>query len=237
MLSREALCTRVGGGVNEAVGVYIAGPGRAFKISTTAIDDMFDGMTEEQLYQIQAETRVDSDENRLLIHLPTQTLVYYSRASAAVKEPVWAIFASGIEFDQAYLPRSAILAYGQWIVGDKNGRIGVYDDAVSTQFGAVAGWQFDTLLLYNESKWAILGEIELVGSPGRNSNIFFSCTIDGETWGQETQINGGSTGQRDTRMVLRPRRRFSNWMGLRFRGADEGTSSFNRLEADIEALG
>lgn len=172
----------------------------------------------------------------MLIHLPNQTLCYYVNASKTLGHPVWIFLASGIQYDEAYLPRNAVRAYGKWIVGDKNGRIGYYDYGVSTQFGDIAGYRFDTVLLYNDAQWAILGDIELIGTPGRNSNIFFSCTTDGITWGQETQIYGGSTGYRDTRMVCRPRRRFSNWMGLRFRGADEGTSSFARLEADIEAL-
>lgn len=227
----------VGGGLNEAVGVYFAGAGTALKVSTTIIDDLLAELTDDELYHIQVEARADSDEQRLIIHLPTMSLCHYVNASKLHKEPVWAILASGIEFDQPYLPRSAIRAYGQWIVGDKNGRIGQYDFGVSTQFGDTTGWRFDTQLLYNGSAWAILGDLELVGTPGRNSDIFFSCTTDGVTWGQETQIYGGTTGQRNTRMVTRPRRRFSNWMGLRFRGADDGTSSFARLEVDVEALG
>ncbi len=226
----------VGGGVNEAVGVHFAGQGIAIKVSSTAIDDILELLTEEELYNISCESRIDSDEQRLIIHLPGISLCYYVNASKTVGKPVWAYLASGIEFDQPYLPRNAVRVGAEWIVGDKNGRIGKYDDAVSTQFGDVAGAQWDTLLLYNDAAWAILGDLELVGTPGRNSQIFFSCTTDGVTWGQETQINGGSTGQRDIRMVTRPRRRFSNWMGLRFRVADDGTSSFARLQCDVEAL-
>ncbi len=227
----------VGGGINEAVGVYFAGPGTALKVSTEIIDDFLAELTDAELYEMSVESRTDSDEQRLIIHLPTKTLVYYVTASRAAKEPVWSILNSGIMFDDAYLPRNAVRAYGQWMVGDSAGRLGNLSYSVSTQYGAVAGYQFDTKLLYNDSAWAILGELELIGTPGRNSNIFFSCTTDGRTWGLETQILGGTTGQRNTRMTTRPRRRFSNWMGLRFRGADEGTSSFARLEADIEALG
>jgi len=227
----------VGGGINEGVGVYFAGPGTALKVSTEIIDDMLAELTEAELYDLSVESRTDADEQRLIIHLPTKSLCYYVNASQAAKEPVWTILSSGILFDSPYLPRNPVLAYGKWIVGDSAGRLGSYSYAVSTQWDGVAGWQFDTKMLYNDSAWAILGDLELVGTPGRNSDIFFSCTTDGTTWGQETQIYGGTNGQRDTRMVIRPRRRFSNWMGLRFRGADEGTSSFARLEADIEALG
>jgi hypothetical protein len=226
----------VGGGLNEAVGVYLRGVGVANKISTTAIDDMLSELSEEQLYQVVAESRIDSDEQRLIVHLPTKSLCYYVNASKAAQEPVWTILASGIQFENPYLPRNAVFAYGKFMAGDKNGRLGNFDPSVSTLFGDTTGYQFDTKLLYNGSAWAILGELELIGTPGRNSSVFFSCTTDGVTWGLETQIYGGTTGQTNTRMVIRPRRRFSNWMGLRFRGADDGGSSFARLEADIEAL-
>lgn len=226
----------VGGGVNERVGVYLAGSGTAIKISTTAIDDMLAELTEAELYQLVAESRVDSDEQRLIVHLPSQSVCYYVNASKSAQEPVWTILASGIQFDEAYLPRNAVLAYNKWIVGDKNGRIGYYDFGVSSLFGDTTGYRFDTKLLYNDSAWAIIGEIELVGTPGRNSSVFFSFTTDGMNYSTERQIYGGTTGQTNTRMVARPRQRFSNWMGCRFRGADDGMSSFTRLEADIEAL-
>lgn len=226
----------VGGGVNEAVGVYLRGAGTAIKISSTAIDDMLSELSEDELYQVVCDSRIDSDEQRLIVHLPTKSVCYYVNASKSAQEPVWTILASGIQFDQPYLPHNPVFAYGKYMAGDKNGRLGNYDPSISTLFGDTTGWRFDTKLLYNDSAWAILGDIELVGTPGRNSQIFFSCTTDGYLWGLETQINGGTTGQSQTRMVTRPRRRFSNWMGLRFRGADDGMSSFTRLEADIEAL-
>lgn len=226
----------VGSGINEAVGVYLRGPGVAIKISTTQVDDLLAQLSEDELYHIVAESRIDSDEQRLIIRLPTMSLCYFVNASSALKEPVWTYLASGIQFDQPYLPHNPVLAYGKYVVGDKDGRLGFYDNSVSTLFGDTTGYQFDTQLLYNDSAWAILGELELIGTPGRNSTIFFSFTTDGRTWSTERQIGGGTTGQLNTRMVARPRHRFSNWMGCRFRGADEGMSSFARLEADIEAL-
>lgn len=226
----------VGGGENEAIGVYLAGAGQARKISSGDIDDELAALSDADLAALSVETLIDKDEQRLFIHLPQKTLVYYLNASVLAKEPVWAIRTSGIQMEDAYLPRGAVWVYGQWIVGDKNGRIGRIDSGVSTQFGDIAGWQFDTKLLYNESAKAILGEIELIGTPGRGGRIFFSSTTDGRTWSMERSISAGVIGQRDKRMQWRPGRRFSNWLGLRFRGADEGTGSFARLEADIEPL-
>ena len=226
----------VGGGRNEAVGVYLAGPGQAAKISTQEIDELLASLSEDELYQINAEARIDKDEQRLLVHLPTTTCVFYVNASAAAGEKVWAYVNSGLQFEDPYGPRNAVWCYSRWVVGDENGRIGQIDYSVSTLFGEVAGWRFDTKLLYNGGAYAILGAVELVGNVGRGGRIFFSSTVDGRTWSLEQSISGGAIGQRAQRLQWRPGRRFQQWMGLRFRGADDGTDSFARLEADIEAL-
>ncbi len=226
----------VGGGKNESIAVYIVGAGQAGKISSSEIDDELSALTEEELYNITCDVRIDKDEQRLYIHLPSRTLVFYVEASKQSGEKVWSYLASGIQMDEPYAPRNFVWAYGKWICGDAQGRIGYLDYSVSTQFGEVAGWEFDTKLLYNGGSYAILGSIELIGTPGNGGQIFFSSTSDGRTWSQELIISGGAPGQRDYRMQWRPERRFQQWLGLRFRGADSGTNSFARLEADIEGL-
>lgn len=226
----------VGGGKNEAVGVYLAGAGQAGKISTQEIDELLAGLSEEDLYEINVEARIDKDEQRLLIHLPTTTCVFYVNVSNAAGEKVWTYANSGIQFDEPYGPRNAVWCYSGWVVGDASGRVGRIDYSLSTQFGEIAGWRFDTKLLYNGGAYGILGAVELIGNVGRGGEIFFSSTVDGRTWSQEQMISGGAIGRRAQRLQWRPGRRFQQWMGLRFRGADDGTDSFARLEADIEAL-
>lgn len=226
----------VGGGKNEAVGVYLAGPGQAAKLSTQEIDELLALLSEDELYAINCEARIDKDEQRLLVHLPTTTCVFYVNASTAAGEKVWTYLNSGVQFENPYGPRNAVWCYSKWIVADAEGRIGYLDYSLSTQFGEIAGYRFDTKLLYNGGAYAILGSVELVGNVGRGGKIFFSSTVDGRTWSQEQAISGGAIGQRAQRLQWRPGRRFQQWMGLRFRGADAGTDSFARLEADIEML-
>ncbi|GLT02205.1 hypothetical protein GCM10007897_36100 [Sphingobium jiangsuense] len=232
----------VGSARNEALGVYIAGNGDAAKISTRFVDDELAKLTDEQAAAIECESRVDADEQRFLVHLPDKTLVYYASASAQTKSRVWAILASGVKADQPYRGRRGVFANGKLFVGDDAGNIGYIDGTTALHFGEVAGWRIDTALLYNEAGRGIINAVELTGLSGRaplNSEprTFLSYTIDGTTWSQERAISVGRAGERAVRMQWRPNVRFSQWIGLRFRGADEGRAAFARLDAAIQPLG
>lgn len=231
----------IGSGRNEALSVYLAGSGRALSISTPEIDAELAALTVAQQADIECDVIVSDDEQRLLIHLPTKTLVYYAQASAANESPVWAIRASGILADEVYAVRHFTLAEGKWLAGTQGGVVGYLSQAVETHFGATTGWQFDTTYLYNASKGCIVKTLELVGNPGtvpmgQTPTCFASITRDGRTWSQERAIPQGTFGQRNKRIQWRPGWKFENYAGLRFRGANTAIASWARLEAEIEPL-
>jgi hypothetical protein len=206
-----------------APAVYILEGGDAPKISTRAIDDELAKVID--LSTITMESRVSRDERRLLIHLPTKTLVYCANASRISGQAVWYILRSGLGMDQPYRLRNAVFCYGKWIVGDyQSAKLGVLSDGLDTQYGDPVGWQFDTMLTYNEGKGAILHDAELVGLPGRqpsagDASVFMSMTNDGETFSMERACSQGRRGDRARRIQWRPHRRFRLYMGIRFRGS------------------
>ena len=231
----------IGGDVNEGVSVYLAGAGQAIPISTPEIDMELGRLTEEQLAAIEVESRRDRDEERLLIHLPSVTLVWLANASKVSGEQIWHRLAAGTGGDQPYLNRHATLLNDRWWVGNPAGQLGYLDYGVETQFGAVAGWEFQTAFVYNESRGAIFKSTELVGLPGRapfgvDATCFFAYTLDGQTWSEERANPMGQRGERNIRMQWRPMFRMSNYAGFRFRGANTSMAAWARLEADIEAL-
>lgn len=231
----------VGSARNEALGVYVAGPGDATKISTRRIDALIAALGEQQAAEIVMESRSDEDEQRLLIHLPTQTLVFYASASKAAGRNIWGILASGVMADDPYRGRNCVLTNGLWLVGDALGKIGYINNNVQTHFGEIAGWRFDTALLFNDNGRGLVSSAELSGLPGRapigvDPRVFFSYTLDGVTWSQEYVISTGGAGQRAKRMQWRRPFRFDRWAGMRFRGADGGMAGFARLDIDVEAL-
>jgi hypothetical protein len=231
----------VGGGRNEQIGVYLAGAGRATKISSDEVDRRLAELTDAQQALIEVEALVQNDESQLWVHLPTQTLVYSFEASKQTQQPVWHVLASGANGDQAYVGRHLALSHGKWQVGSPAGQIGYLDQTVASQFNQVAGWKFETGFLYNASKGGIIQSLELVGLPGQApfgtlSTAFLSMTRDGVTYSQRYAISTGGFGERSQRVQWRPRVRFSNYIGLRFQGANAAQVAWARLEADVEPL-
>lgn len=231
----------VGSAKGEALGVYIAGSGDAAKLSNRFVDAELAKLTDAQAAAIECEARVDADEQRFLIHLPDKTLIYYATASQQSQGKVWSICASGIDADKAYRGRNAVLANGRQFVGDRAGNVGYIDDTTARHFGEVAGRRMDTALIYNDAGRGIINSLELNGLPGRaptnaDPRIFLSFTTDGVNWSQERAIPTGRAGERAMRLQWRPNIRFNQWIGMRFREADDGMATFARLDANIQGL-
>lgn len=228
----------IGGGRGEAVGVYVAGQGSATRISPRVIDDELAKVSDPT--QIVLESRTYRAERRLLIHLPDKTLVFLTNVSKTLEQPAWYVAQSGR--GNPYRLRNAVMVGGRWFVGDtQSNAIGVLDETVSTHFGDKAEWQFTAGLIYNEARGGIVNTLELIGLPGRaplgeEPQAFLSMTRDGETWTEERPCSLGKRGERNTRIQWRPRARFANQLGLRFRGYNDAMPGFAALEAGITPL-
>lgn len=231
----------VGGGRNEQIGVYLIDAGVALKISNDEVDRILAPLSDAQQASIECEALVKDNENRLWVHLPDRTLVYSYEASKASGAQIWHTLASGPGANQTYVARHLCLNRGKWQVGSSLGQIGLLDETTAAQFGQDAGWRFDTAFLYNGSKGGILKSLELVGLPGRTAfggspTAFLSVTRDGVTYSERYAISTGGFGERDRRVQWRPKLRFANYVGLRFRGPNSAPVAWARLEADVEPL-
>lgn len=232
----------VGSARNEPCSVYVASGGGAVKIATREVEERLAAYTESDLADTVVEAKADRLHQHLLVHLPNETLVYDAAASAASQEPIWFFLSTGASGINAYRARNLVWCYGKWIVGDtEDGRIGYIDDSVVTQYDEIAGWQFDTMLLYNAGKGAIVHSLELVGTTGRaptgdEPTVFRSYTLDGKTWSDEKQARIGARNDTQQRVIFRRCGKMQNFRGERFRGANRTPISWARLEAELEPL-
>lgn len=229
----------VGGARGSTVGVYLMGAGDADKISSAEVDAELAALSDEDLAAVWLESRVEADDQRLILHLPARSWGFSAQVSRKSQIKCWNQYVSGTTNTGGYQGRGLTYCYGKWIVAASDGRIGYLDTGTAKHFGSYVMWQFDTPLLYNDANRAILTGIELVGTPGRGSQgrVFWSYTKDGQVWSVEQATSTGSSGQTRKRPAWRPGVRFEVYMGLRFRGVDDSLAAFNRLECDIEALG
>lgn len=232
----------VGGARNEPCAVWVGANSQSTKISTREIDTILQEYSESQLAGIVLETRIDKSHQLLYVHLPDQCLVYDAAASQAMQIPVWYILTSSVVGRGQYRARGLVWCYGKWIVGDPTGiNIGVLDNTTASHHGDTTGWDFQTTMLYNESKGAQIHRLELVALPGRVSLgddpvVWTSYSIDGETWSQELTCPAGMQGDRLRRITWLRQGFMRNWRTQKFRGTSDAFISFARLEAEVEPL-
>lgn len=232
----------VGGGEGEPCSVYLGSGGNATKIATREIEDILLEYTEQELAASSTTYRMNRRHQNLCINLPRHTLVYDASASIVMETPVWYQLSSSTDLKSPLQGRHFLFAYGKWLIDDvAQPRIGEFRNDIFTQYGLEVGWRFDTLLIYNESRSAIINSLELTGNPGRAETgtdpvCFLSWTQDGVTWGDERMISLGRQGQRAKRIAYRPKIKMENFMSFRYRGANAAVISFMRLDATMEAL-
>lgn len=232
----------LGGGRNEAPAVWVGQNSQTTKISTREIDQILLEYTEAELATSVLETRVDKGHQHLLLHLPDQTLMYDGAASVSAGEPIWFTVDSGLTEKSTYRARNLVWCYNQWLVGDPTSYLhGYLTSDTSHHYSSKVGWEFGTMIMYNDGRGALFHQLELVCLSGRvelgdDPTIWTSYSVDGETWSQEKPIAAGKQGERLKRLVWLQQGHMRHWRVQKFRGFSDSHLSVARLEIQIEAL-
>jgi hypothetical protein len=223
----------LGSGKNESLSIYLGRNAQTQKIGTREIDLILQEYTEDQLKDAVLETRIGENFQHLWVRLPDKILIYDGTASISIQAPIWFTIDSG--------PKNLCWCYDRWNVGNQNAELGYLDTSISTIWGESRNWDFQTQIIYNDSKGAIIHQLELVGLPGRgpiglDPTIWTSYSLDGETWSQEWKISAGKQGDRTKRLVWFNQGFFRNYRIQKFRGNSDAHIAFAKLEAQLEAL-
>jgi hypothetical protein len=231
----------LGGGRNEAPGIYVGAAATTQKISTQEIDNLLLNYSEAQLALVKLEARNDKAHQHLYVHLPDRTIVYDAAASEALGEQVWFTLTTTLAGFAQYRARNMVWVYDKWMIGDpQSSTIGYFVQNTGHHWGQQVRWEFGTLIVYNESNGAIFNELELVSltgsvALGKNPQISTSYSVDGKAYSQERSISVGTIGS-NKRLVWFQQGHMRNWRIQRFRGDSDAHVSFIRLEAQIEPL-
>lgn len=155
--------TFLGGGFNEAPGVYMGGNATAQKISTQEIDQILLNYTEAELSLVRLEARNNKTHQHLYVHLPDRTLVYDLAASAETKQQIWFTLTSAMTGFLRYRAQNFVWVFDRWNVGDPtSSAVGYTTDQNGNHYGSPVRWEFGTLMVYNGGKGAVVHELELV---------------------------------------------------------------------------
>lgn len=232
----------MGSGRNESIGIYVGNNATATKISTREIDSILEDYTEDELSNSLMETRIFKNQQLLYIHLKDKTLVFDSNSTQQLGVPVWFILTSSITGFKTYKARNFVYFNNKWIFGDPSTkRLGYLDESHSNHFGDIIRWEFGTTVLYNESRGAIINEMELVCLTGRTAfgedpTIYTSYSLDGLNWSVPRFIKAGTQGQYLKRLVWRQMGMMSNFRFQKFSGTSDAFINITRLEAQLEPL-
>lgn len=232
----------VGGGRNEAYGVYVGANGGSQKISTRAIDQILEAYTEDELAASYMEVMVGKGHNTVLIHLPRKTLCFDANATQALGAPAWYQLNGGLTLDERYPVRHLVWAYNRWSVGSPvDGSSGKLDPSIADVWGQEVAWQFGTPIVYNEAKGGIFHELELIGLTGSaalgdDPQVYTQYSLDGVEWSQPRYISAGKFGERSQRMRWFRNGKMTNLRMQRFGGTSKSPISVAALEAGIEGL-
>jgi len=248
VIGTHACCTYLeriaflGGGRNEAPGIYLGAAATTQKISTQEIDTLLLQYTEAQLVKVKLEARNDKAHQHLYVHLPDRTVVYDASASEALEQPVWFTLTTAVVGFSQYRARNLVWVYDKWLVGDpQSSNIGYLVQDTGHHWGQQVRWEFGTLIVYNEGNGAIFNRLELVAltgsvALGKNPQISTSYSVNGLSWSQDRSISVGTIGNTTKRLAWFQQGHMRNWRIQRFRGDSDAHVSFARLEAQIEAL-
>ena len=232
----------LGGGFNEAPGIYLGANATTTKISTQEVDEILALFSESQLAQCKLEARNDRTHLHLYVHLPDRTLVFDAAASEATKQQIWFTLTSTTVGFQRYKAQNWVWCYDKWLAADPTSTtFGYATDTISTHWGNDVRWEFGTLMVYNQGKGAVVHELELVAltgnvSLGSNPQISTSYSLDGRSWGQDRWITVGTTGNTHKRLVWWRQGFMRRFRMQRFRGTSQAHITMLRLEAQIEPL-
>ena len=157
----------LGGGMNEAPGIYLGNNASAIKISTQEVDEILALFTEAQLSLCKLEARNDRTHLHLYVHLPDRTLVYDASASEATKQQIWFTLTSTLSGFSRYRAQNWVWCFDKWLAGDPlSTTVGYATDTIGSHWGQDVRWEFGTLMAYNGGKGAVVHELELAALTG-----------------------------------------------------------------------
>ena len=232
----------LGGARNESPAIWIGANSSTVKLSTREIDQLLAEYSEAQLADVVLEAKVDKNHNHLHIRLPDKTIVYDYSASQTLGAPVWFTLTTSVNGDGKYRAQNLVWCYNKWLIEDpSSASIGYLTDSISTHWGNQIGWEFGTLIVYNDGSGVIFHELELVCLSGRaelgaDPVIYTSYSLGGEEWSQQRWVSAGKRGERRKRIVWLQQGPMAHWRLQKFWGTSDAMLSVARLEARIEPL-
>ena len=226
----------IGGGVNESPAVWMFTGNGVQKVSTTAIDNLLAGYSDDQIAAIIAVNYAERGAYFNGFSLPDRD-IYYDSITQRWHERV--SFTNG-QFS-AWRVGFMASAYGRVIVGDGiDGRIGELDSDLYTEYGENIFRAIVIQPLSNLSNAIFVNAIELTMEAGAGDletidpEIRMSWSDDAKTYSSELSRKIGKIGEFMKRTIWRRLGRLPRYRVFRFVMTDPVNPTVIKLEADLK---
>lgn len=231
----------VGGGTNESPAIWTLSGANLQKVSTTAIDNVLQQLTAEELRQVFAYSYAQAGAYfvcfalpKTLFQLNTITQRWNERKSQIVDE-------LDNTSTERWRVNSIETAYGKLIVGDSvDGRIGFLDLDVFTEYGNEIIRTVSTQPFANLGNVFFVPVIELTVESGNGNNevpnpvMRMSISDNGKTFSGSRTRPMGKRGKFGRRLIWYKNGRASRLDVFEFTMSDAANPTIIKLEADIK---
>jgi len=233
----------VGGGLNEQPSVWRFTGSSGQKISTAAIDNIIQNLTNAEQQDIFCTVYGENGGFFLNAHLGNRVLTFDSAASALSGSPKWHERKSkDVNGNDAVWRVNGILnAYGKTLVTDaQSGQIGILDRDTYTEYDDDITRTFTVIPFQSEGENITVAEIELTCESGvgneasEDPQITRSYSDDGGvTFGNEVSRSLGKQGERNKRQIWRRDGQLKRYRVYRFSMSDPVKPVVIKLDADL----
>ena len=225
----------IGAGENESPAIWALNGNQLTKVSTTAIDNLLNNLTETQVQAIYSWSYAQKGAYFIGFALPSSTLVYdtitqrwHERKSTI----------SGVV--GAYRVNAMVQAYNQVFCGDiEDGKIGKLDPDVYTEYGNTIQRRLVTQPFQNNMQSFYVPYLELTTESGVGLQnepeplIGMERSQDGMSWSHMRYRTLGKIGERNARAIWRRNGRASRYEMYRFTLTDPVKPILIQLTANI----
>ena len=232
----------IGAGENEEPGIFMFSDNSAKKVSTQAIDDVLQQLSETELVAITSWFYGQGGHYFVGFSLPETTLVYDVTTSRWADRKSRIVNALGNFEEIPQRARHYVSAYGRTYVGDsQDGRIGVVDLGTFTEYGALIKRSVTLQPFQNNMESFTVPSIEATVESGvgntaaPNPQIMMETSKDGgKTWSDPRSRDIGAIGQYKNRSIWRRNGRFARFIVMRFSVTDPIKPVFIQLTAEMQ---
>lgn len=233
----------IGGGRNELPSVWKFTGSSGQKISTASIDNLIQNLTDSQQKNIHTSVYGEGGGFFLNIHLPDRTLTFDSLATVLSGGPKWHERKSRNKFGEEINWRADgfMVAFGGVLVTDnQDGRIGVLNKNITTDYGDNPNRSFSLMPFSAESKRFVVRRIELtcesgvgvLNQPEPKVTAYYSDD-GGYKFGNGTDKGLGLEGEYKKRQIWRRQGQAKRFRVYRFDFSGPGRVTVIKLDAEF----